>query len=117
VFPKWEPARRAELNEANVRILSRRTLSDFWEKHPETKASPQHWLNVTKLAGWTSTQDVLKTFSKATILNGERVRFEVAGGNYRMIVAFDFRRGVAFIKFIGTHSEYDRIDALTVSRY
>jgi mRNA interferase HigB len=43
--------------------------------------------------------------------------FEVAGGNYRLVVAFDFRRQVAFVKFIGTHAEYDRIDALTVSQY
>jgi mRNA interferase HigB len=45
------------------------------------------------------------------------VRFEVAGGNYRLIAAFDFRRKIAFVKFIGTHAEYDRIDALTVSQY
>jgi mRNA-degrading endonuclease HigB of HigAB toxin-antitoxin module len=49
-------------------------------------------------------------------LNAERVRFEVAGG-YRMIVAFKFRSAIAFIKFIGTHKEYDKIDALTVSRH
>jgi mRNA interferase HigB len=47
-------------------------------------------------------------------LNGERVRFEVTGGDYRMVVAFDWRRKIAFIKFIGSHADYDRIDALTV---
>jgi mRNA-degrading endonuclease HigB of HigAB toxin-antitoxin module len=46
-----------------------------------------------------------------------RVRYEVAGGNYRLIVAFDFRRQIAFVKFIGTHAEYDAIDPLTVSQY
>jgi mRNA interferase HigB len=51
------------------------------------------------------------------VLNRERARFEVAGGNYRLVVAFDFRRQVAFVKFIGTHAEYDRIDALSVSQY
>jgi mRNA interferase HigB len=51
------------------------------------------------------------------ILNGERVRFEIAGGNFRMIVAFDFRRSIAFVKFIGTHAEYDRVDTLTVSLF
>ena len=54
---------------------------------------------------------------KSKVLNRERARFEVAGGNYRLVVAFDFRRQVAFVKFIGTHAEYDRIDALTVSQY
>jgi mRNA interferase HigB len=47
----------------------------------------------------------------------ERVRFEVAGGNYRLVAAFDFRRQVAFVKFVGTHAEYDRVDALTVTRF
>jgi len=55
--------------------------------------------------------------SKAKALNGERARFEVAGGHYRMIVAFNFKRALAFIKFIGTHQEYDKVDALKVSRY
>ena len=53
----------------------------------------------------------------AKILNGERARFEIAGGNFRMIVAFDFGRGIAFIKFVGTHADYDRIDALTISLF
>ena len=50
------------------------------------------------------------------MLNRERVRFEVAGGNYRLVVAFDFRRQVAFVKFIGTHAKYDRIDAFLLVR-
>lgn len=61
--------------------------------------------------------DAQAGFSRAKALNGERVRFEVAGGDFRMIVAFDFGRGIAFVKFIGTHADYDRIDALTVSRF
>ena len=51
------------------------------------------------------------------MLNGERVRFEIAGGNYRLIVAFDFGRQTAFVKFIGTHAEYDAVDALTVTLF
>ena len=61
--------------------------------------------------------DVQRAAPKSRVLNRERVRFEVAGGNYRLVVAFDFRRQVAFVKFIGTHAEYDRIDALTVANY
>jgi mRNA interferase HigB len=58
-----------------------------------------------------------KAAPKAKVLNRERVRFEVAGGNYRLVAAFDFRRQIAFVKFIGTHAECDRIDALTVSQF
>ena len=61
--------------------------------------------------------DVRKAAPKSKVLNRERARFEVAGGNYRLIVAFDFHRQVVFVKFIGTHAEYDRIDALAVSQF
>lgn len=61
--------------------------------------------------------DVRAAAPNAKILNGERARFEIAGGNFRLIVAFDFMRGIAFIKFIGSHAKYDRIDALRVSLF
>lgn len=61
--------------------------------------------------------DVVATFPKARPLNAERVRFPVLGGAYRLIVAMHFPSGVVWVKFIGTHAEYDRIDALTVDNY
>lgn len=100
-----------------MRLIARSTLVEFGEKHPEAKPSLAHWVSVAKAAVWADPADVQTSFSKAKVLNGERVRFEVAGGNYRMVVAFDFRRGIAFVKFVGTHAEYDQIDALTVSQF
>jgi mRNA interferase HigB len=100
-----------------MRIIARSTLVTFWERHPEARASLTHWQNVAKAADWQNVNDVQSAFSKAKALNGERVRFEVAGGDYRLIVAFDFRRAIAFVKFIGTHGEYDRIDALPVTLF
>jgi mRNA interferase HigB len=100
-----------------MRIIARSTLVRFWEEHPETKASLMHWLNVAKDAEWTNPVEARAAFSKAVALNGERVRYEVAGGDYRLIVAFDFGRSIAFIKFVGTHAQYDAIDALTVSMF
>lgn len=61
--------------------------------------------------------DVRLAVPNAKVLNRERARFEVAGGNYRLIAAFDFRRQIVFVKFIGSHAAYDRIDALTVSQF
>jgi mRNA interferase HigB len=72
---------------------------------------------MARAAQWESTNAVMASFSKAKVINAERVRFEIAGGNYRLIVAFDFARQIAFIKFLGTHEEYDRIDAATVSLF
>ena len=100
-----------------MRIIARNTAMAFWELHPETKPSLLHWLHVVKAAQWHNANDVQAAFSKAKALNGERVRFEVAGGDYRLIAAFDFRRSIAFVKFIGTHADYDRIDALTVAQF
>ena len=84
----------------------------FWNNppRPRKKRSPpssknEHWCALQRAA------------PKSKVLNRERVRFEVAGGNYRLVVSFDFRRQVAFVKFIGTHSEYDRVDVLTISQY
>ena len=100
-----------------MRLIARSTLVAFGDRHPRTKASLAHWVSVAKSSVWANAAEVQASFSKAKALNGERVRFEVAGGDYRMIVAFDFRRGIAFVKFIGTHAEYDRIDALAVKQF
>jgi mRNA interferase HigB len=64
-----------------------------------------------------STDEVRQAAPRAKILNRERVRFEVAGENHRLVVTFDFRRQIAFVKFIGTHAEYDRVDVLTASQF
>jgi mRNA interferase HigB len=100
-----------------MRIIARSTVNHFMVVHPETKSSLQHWFSLTKAAQWKSTGDVMKAFPKAVVLNAERVRFEIAGGNYRLIAAFDFARQLAFVKFLGTHSEYDRVDVLTISQF
>jgi mRNA interferase HigB len=100
-----------------MRIIARNTLVEFWNEHPEARVALERWYKLMRAAHWTSMDDVQKAAPKSKVLNRERVRFEVAGGNYRLVVAFDFRRQVAFVKFIGTHSEYDRIDPLTVSQY
>jgi mRNA interferase HigB len=100
-----------------MRVIARNTLVGFWRAHPETKVALERWLKRVRAAHWTSTDDVQRAAPKCRPLNGERVRFEVAGGNYRLVVAFDFRRQAAFVKFIGTHAEYDRVDALTVSQF
>lgn len=77
----------------------------------------EHWIAIVSRAEWHNTLAVCTSFSKAKSLNGERVRFEVAGGNYRLVVAFRFDTQIAYVKFIGTHAQYDAIDALSVSAF
>ncbi|MDQ3143617.1 MAG: type II toxin-antitoxin system HigB family toxin [Pseudomonadota bacterium] len=100
-----------------MRLIAQSTLVAFAERHPRSSASLTHWRAVVKAANWTNATEVQGAFSKAKALNGERVRFEVAGGDFRLVVAFDFRRSIAFVKFIGTHADYDKIDALTVNLF
>lgn len=98
-------------------MIARNTLILFGRKHPEAEIALVRWYRLVKAAHWTSMAEVQQAAPKCKVLNGERVRFEVAGGNYRLVAAFDFQRQVAFVKFIGSHAEYDRIDALTVSQF
>lgn len=100
-----------------MRILARNTLVAFWTEHPETKSSLSRWYEIAAAAAWSSTNEVRQVFPKAVGLNSERVKFEVAGSNYRMIVAFNYQLQIAFIKFLGTHEEYDKIDPFTVSMF
>jgi mRNA interferase HigB len=100
-----------------MRIIAWRVLASYAERHSETEVQLHRWRTLVKSAKWNSMDDVRLAAPNAKILNGERARFEIAGGNFRMIVAFDFGRGIAFVKFIGTHAEYDRVDALTVSLF
>jgi mRNA interferase HigB len=100
-----------------MRVIARGTLITFWRKHPEARVPLERWHTLVRAANWTSSNEVQRVAPKCKVLNHERVRFEVAGGNYRLVVAFDFRRQTAYVKFLGTHAEYDQIDALTVSQF
>lgn len=100
-----------------MRLIAKSTLVDFYKVHPETKSAIERWHALMKNGAWKNTAEVQAAFSSAVVVNGERLRFEIAGGNYRLIAAFDFERQVAFVKFLGTHAEYDKIDALTVSMF
>jgi mRNA interferase HigB len=100
-----------------MRVIARNVLVVCWTIHPETRTSLERWYKLARAANWTSTVEIQAAAPKAKVLNRDRVRFEVAGGNYRLVATFDFHRQIAFVKFIGTHAEYDKIDALTVSQF
>ena len=100
-----------------MRVIARNVLLAYARAHPETTIPLERWYRLVKAANWTSMNDIRRAAPKSKVLNRDRVRFEVAGGDYRLIAAFDFRRQIAFLKFIGTHAEYDAIDALTVARF
>ncbi|MGB8818973.1 MAG: type II toxin-antitoxin system HigB family toxin [Rhizobiaceae bacterium] len=100
-----------------MRVIARSTLMGFGDQHSDARPALLHWIEIVKASTWSSTADIQSAFPKAKVLNGERVRFEIAGGKYRLIAAFKFRSELCFVKFMGTHAEYDRIDALIVSQH
>jgi mRNA interferase HigB len=100
-----------------MRLIARSALLAYAARHPDAAAPLERWHRLVRAAHWTSMEDIRQAAPNARVLNGERVRFGIAGGNYRLIVAIDFRRQIVFVKFLGTHAEYDAVDALTVSMF
>jgi mRNA interferase HigB len=98
-----------------MRILSRSTLRDFWESHPDVEEALRTWYYETSHADWPSPADIIKAVhrSVSTIANN-RVVFNIKGNRYRLIVAVRYDIGIMFIRFIGTHAEYDKVDAETI---
>ena len=99
-----------------MKVIAKRTLREFWEvpQHADAKSSLEAWHAEAQKAMWNSPQDIKDQFRSASLLKGNRVVFNVAGNKYRLIIAIDYGRQVCFVKFIGTHKQYDQIDAEVV---
>ena len=96
------------------RIFSKGTLKKYWEKHPETEQYLKTWFDTAMNAQWNNPNEVKETYSTANILKNQRVVFNIKGNSYRLIVKFNFEKQWCFIRFIGTHAEYDKINAETI---
>ncbi len=96
------------------RIVAKRTLREFWEKHAESEQYLKTWYDTAKNSNWKTPNDVKNSYANASILKNERIIFNIKGNDYRLIAKFNFQKGWIFIRFIGTHSEYDKINADTV---
>jgi mRNA interferase HigB len=100
-----------------MRVFNSNTLLGFGKSHAEADGSVRELNRTLRVAVWEKMQDIVEAYPSATILNSERVVFGVKGNDYRAIVAFDFKRKAAYIKFVGSHSEYDKVDAITIDLY
>ena len=96
------------------RIFSKKTLRDFWKKYPDSEQYLKTWYEVAKKAKWENPNDVKRSYAHASVLKYGRIVFNIKGNSYRLVVKFNFEKQWAFIRFIGTHKEYDKIDANSV---
>jgi mRNA interferase HigB len=97
-----------------MRILSRSTLRNFWESRPDVEEALKTWYYEASHADWLSPADIKAAHRNASIIANDRVVFNIKGNRYRLIVAVRYDIGIIFIRFIGTHTEYDRVNAETI---
>ncbi len=94
-----------------MRVVAKRILRKFWEKHSDSEQQLKTWYKEASKADWLNPSDIKSEYSKASILKSGRVVFNIYGNKYRLIVDINYKRQWVFIRFIGTHTDYDKIDA------
>ena len=94
-----------------MRVIAKRILRDFWVKHNDSEEPLKTWYKEASKATWNDPSDIKEEYSKASILKNSRAVFNICGNKYRLIVEINYKRQWVFIRFIGTHKDYDNIDA------
>ena len=94
-----------------MNVISKRTLINFYDEHQQAKVPLEVWHSNTRKAEWKSPSDIKQLYSSASFLKDNRVVFNIKGNDYRLIVHIDYLRKIVRVKFIGTHDEYNKIDA------
>lgn len=97
-----------------MRIIAISQLRVFWNKHSQAEMPLRAWYADASRADWKNPADIKAAYRNASFLPNNRVVFNIKGNDYRLIVAVHYNRGMMFIRFVGTHAEYDRIDASTI---
>ncbi len=97
-----------------MRIFIKKRLQKFWEEHPDAKNSLDAWYRDAQQADWKRPSDIKAIYGNASILSDNRVVFNIKGNDYRLIVKIHYNRQRVYIRFVGTHSEYDKIDATDI---
>ena len=97
-----------------MRIISRKALRDCWAKHADAEQPLRAWYDDVKRARWRGPSDIKSTYRNASFVANNRVVFNVKGNDYRVVVALNYPAGIVYVRFVGTHAQYDRIDAATI---
>jgi len=94
-----------------VRVIAKSTLKSFWIKHPDCEEQLKCWFKEAEEAQWKSPRDIKREYPSASFLHDNRVVFNIKGNNYRLVVKINFDYGIIWIRFVGTHAQYDKINA------
>lgn len=97
-----------------MRVIALGTLKDFWSRHADAEQPLKAWYDEARHASWTTPQDIKDHYASASFVGHNRVVFNIKGNDYRLIVAVAYQFQAIYIKFVGTHADYDRIDAAIV---
>ena len=97
-----------------MNVVSRRTLVEFWTKHPPAKSPLEGWYHVARHAAWKGPQDVRSDFNFVDFVSDNRAIFNIRGNSFRLVVRISYEFQNIMVKFVGNHAEYDKIDANTV---
>jgi mRNA interferase HigB len=97
-----------------MRIISRKKLREFWEQHPDARASLESWFVDVKQADWETTNDIKTIYRNASFIANNRVVFNIKGNKYRLVIAIQYTLRIVYIRFVGTHQEYDVIDVKNI---
>ena len=97
-----------------MRVVAKKILREFWEKHEDCEQQLKAWFREAEKAEWENPNQLKEEYPSASILNQNRVVFNIKGNNYRLIVKISFDYQMLWIRFIGTHAEYDKINANTI---
>lgn len=94
-----------------MRVIAKKILREFWEKHADSEEQLKTWYKEASKANWKGPVDIKAEYASASILKNGRVVFNICGNKYRLIVDINYVRQWMFIRFIGTHNDYDKVDA------
>lgn len=97
-----------------MHVISRKKLCDFWAIHPDAAEALKAWFHEVEAASWKNSAELKGKYGTASIINAERVVFNICGNKYRLISRINYLSKTVFIRFVGTHREYDRVNAETI---
>ena len=97
-----------------MRIISKKTLREFWQIHADAEQPLKAWHAKAKLAEWKTSNDIKNDYRKTSFVANNRVIFNIKGNTYRLVVAINYDFGIIYIRFVGSHKDYDKIDTTTI---